>query len=228
MKKTVLIAALLLTGLFSQAQLRFGFTNPLDLDNWNHDDDSAGVELAVWTPNNDTLTFSVGADITAINGTAVNGVDFNFAPQKCTFLSGTNIYDRSNQRVLKYNFTPNTTTFGERDFYIKLGNLVGCTTSNLSYGRDLMRVIIDFNGSGVGIKKLSAHSYRLFPIPATTNLFIEGVNPSSYKVYDLAGRLASEGDVMQNSINVSELSNGLYVLYAQTDKGLIVQKFLKQ
>jgi hypothetical protein len=46
-------------------------------------------------------------------------------------------------------------------------------------------------------------------------------------VYDLSGRLAAEGKVLENRIDVSEIANGLYVLYAQTEKGLIVQKFLK-
>jgi hypothetical protein len=36
-----------------------------------------------------------------------------------------------------------------------------------------------------------------------------------------------EGGLMQNSIDVSNLGYGLYVLYAQTEKGMIVQKFLK-
>jgi hypothetical protein len=65
-------------------------------------------------------------------------------------------------------------------------------------------------------------------MPTSSKLFVEGANPSSYEVYDLAGRLASSGAVMQNSIDVSELNNGLYVLHAQTENGLIVQKFLKQ
>jgi hypothetical protein len=58
-------------------------------------------------------------------------------------------------------------------------------------------------------------------------LNIEGVNPTQYKIYDLSGRLAQEGGLLQSSIDVSNLGNGLYILYAQTDRGMIVQKFLK-
>jgi hypothetical protein len=64
-------------------------------------------------------------------------------------------------------------------------------------------------------------------VPAQSTLWIEGANPDQFKIYDLSGRLAMEGGLMQNSIDVSNLGYGLYVLYAQTEKGMIVQKFLK-
>jgi hypothetical protein len=228
MKKTLLIAILLCSVLAAQAQIKFGFNNNLDYDNWNNNDTNAGVELVVWVPKNDTLQIQVGADVTAIDGSARNGFEFNFPPLKWIFQPGVNIYDSTNRKVFKYNLPTNTTFFGERDFYIKLTGLVGITVADLYNNRDLMRVIVDYDGTNVGIKKLSSHSYRLYPMPTSSKLFVEGANPSSFEVYDLAGRLASSGEVMQNSIDVSELNNGLYVLHAQTENGLIVQKFLKQ
>ncbi|MBP7510329.1 MAG: T9SS type A sorting domain-containing protein [Bacteroidia bacterium] len=227
MKKLVLIVALVCSGIYADAQIKFGFINPLSYDNWNNNDTSAGVELVVWTPNNDTLKFDVGADVTAIDGSARNNFEFNFTGTKWLFKPGTNIYDSSNKKVLKYNFAPNTTFFGERDFYIKLSNVQGITTADLLNDRDLMRVIIDYDGTNVGIKKLSAHSYRLYPMPTSGSLFVEGANPTEFKVYDLSGRMVVEGKVLENRIDVSDISNGLYVLHAQTEKGLIVQKFLK-
>ncbi len=228
MKKVLIIGLFLLSGYFTQAQIRFGFTNPLAIDNWNSEDTAAGVELVVWTPNNDTLRTPVGADVSVIDGSARNNFEFNFPPIKWIFPVGTNLYDSSNKHVLKYHIAPNSTLFGERDFYVLLTGLVGVTTSNLMYNRDMMRVVIDYNGSNVGIKKLDAHCYRLYPMPTNSRLNIEGANASTFKVYDLAGKLVGEGEAMQNSIDVSGLSNGLYVLYAQTERGLIVQKFLKQ
>lgn len=227
MKKAILLLAMAGMGFASQAQLRFGFSNPLDYDNWNVEDTSAGVELVVWTPNNDTLKFQVGADITAIDGSARNGLEYSFPPIKWIFEPGTNIFDSSNKKVIKYNFTPNTSLFGEREFYIKITNVIGITTSQLMFSRDLMRVIIDYDGSNVGIKKLSVHDYRLFPIPTSGSLFVEGVDPKTFEVYDLSGRKVLSGDVLQQRIDVTELNNGLYVLHAQTDKGMIVQRFLK-
>lgn len=227
MKKIILVSALLFSGLFAQAQLRFGFTNPLSYDNWNNSDTSAGVEIAVWTPNNDTLKVQVGADVTAIDGNARNGFEYNFPPKKLLFEPGTNIYDSSNRVVLKYNFPPNATFFGERDFYVVLTNLVNVPPDNLLNNRNMIRVVIDYDGTNVGVKKLSLHSYRLYPIPTKGKLFVEGVNPTTYGIYDLSGRLVLEGDVLQNSIDVTSINNGLYILKAQTEKGLLMQKFLK-
>jgi hypothetical protein len=228
MKKIILLGIVICLAGMAQAQIRFGFSNPLAYDNWNNNDTSAGVELVVWTPNNDTLTIQVGADITAIDGNARNGIEYNFPPMKWLFQPGTNIYDSTNKKVIKYNLPPNTTFFGERDFYIKLTNLVGITSTDLLNNRDMIRVIIDYDGTNVGIKKLDVHSYRLYPIPTSSSLFIEGANPETFTVFDLSGRKALEGEVMQSRIDVAALSPGLYVLHAQTQDGLIVQKFLKQ
>lgn len=227
MKKTLLLLFLALGASFSQAQTRFGF-GQADYDNWNVNDPRAALLLLVWPANNDTLEEPVGADIFVLDGSAKNGVDFNLTtPQKWLFPVGTNIFDSSNRKKLSYNFTPNSTFWGKKDFTIKLGNLQGVTASQLLNGQDELRVVIDYDGTGVGMPRLSIHDYRLYPVPASSTLWIEGANPSAYKIYDLSGRLAMEGGLMQNNIDVSNLGYGLYVLYAQTDKGMIVQKFLK-
>ena len=104
MKKTILLGLVICLTSMAQAQIKFGFNNPLSYDNWNNSDTSAGVELVVWTPNNDTLLIQVGADITAIDGNARNNIEFNFPPLKWLFQPGTNIYDSTNRKVIKYNF----------------------------------------------------------------------------------------------------------------------------
>jgi hypothetical protein len=226
MKKVILIVAVLFLAVGLKAQTRFGF-GQIDYDNWNVNDPKAHLLLLVWPQNNDTLDFEVGADIFVLDGTAKAGIDFNMSTSKWTFPIGTNIFDSSNRKKIAYNFVPNTTFWGKKDFAIKLGNLQGVTSADLLNGQDLLRVIIDYDGTGIGLPKLSVHDYRLYPIPASTMLYIGGVNPTAYKIYDLSGRLAQEGGMLQSSIDVSNLGNGLYVLYAQTDKGMIVQKFLK-
>lgn len=226
MKKIILIAAIVLLGFGAQSQTRFGF-GQADYDNWNVNDPSAHLLLLVWPANNDTLEVGVGADIFVIDGTAKAGVDFNMSTAKWIFPPGTNIFDNSNRKKIDYNFVPNANFWGKKDFVIKLGNLQGITSADLLNGQDLLRVIIDYDGLGIGLPKLSVHDYRLYPIPASSVLYIGGVNPTEYKIYDLSGRLAQEGGILQSSIDVSNLGNGLYVLYAQTDKGMIVQKFLK-
>lgn len=226
MKKLVLICLSLFVLTAVKAQTKFGFAQE-NYDNWNVVDPKAGCLLIVWPEKNDTLTYVVGADVFAIDGSAKNGVDFNFPTTKWLFPIGTNIFDSSNRKKLPYNFTLNTTFWGKKDFIIRLEGVQGVTLDNLLNKQQEMRVIIDYDGSGVGLPKLSFHDYRLYPVPAQSTLWIEGVNPQQYKIYELSGKLAMEGGLMQNSIDVSNLGYGLYVLYAQTDKGMIVQKFLK-
>ncbi|MDP1727331.1 MAG: T9SS type A sorting domain-containing protein [Bacteroidota bacterium] len=228
MKKVFLTMGICLLGLVSQAQLRYGFAVPYD--NFNVNDTSAALELVLFTVDNDTLRDSVGvgSDVTAIDGTARHGFEFNFPPVKFIFPIGTTIYNGSNRHKIKYNLTPNPTLWGTRYFYIKLTSLIGVTASGLMYGQEQIVVYIDYDGTNVGIPKLSVHDYRLYPVPATNQLFIEGVNSRNFKIYDLAGRFIKGGETLQNSIDISELSNGLYVLHAISDKGLIVQKFIKE
>lgn len=229
MKKFLLTASLGLLVFLSQAQTRFGFAAAKQgYDNFNVNDPSAAIELVVFTENNDTLMVATGANISPIDGTARNGVDFNFTAQLWRFPIGTTIYNGSNRKKLALNLVPNTTFYGQRQFYLKLTGLQGVTVSDLLYQLDLLTVHIDYDGTNVGIAKVSVHDYKLYPIPATIQLFIEGVNSTDFKVYDLTGRLVKSGEVMQNSIDVSDLSNGLYVLHALSDKGLIVQKFIKE
>ncbi len=226
MKKFILIASVVILAFSADAQTRFGF-GQADYDNWNVNDPKAHLLLLVWPENNDTLEFGVGADIFVIDGSARAGIDFNMSTSKWIFPVGTNIFDSSNRKKISYNFTLNSTFWGKKEFVVKLGNLQGVTSANLINGQDLLRVIIDYDGLGIGLPKLSVHDYRLYPIPTSSVLYIGGVNPTEYKIYDLSGRLAQEGGILQSSIDVSNLGNGLYVLYAQTDKGMIVQKFLK-
>lgn len=229
MKKVFLTIGICLLGIVSQAQIRYGFAVK-DYDNFNNNDTSAAVELVLYTPDNDTLRIfpGVGSQVNAIDGSARNGIEFNFTNQIWLFDSGTTIYNGSNRKKIPFNFVPNTTIWGTRFFYIKLFNLQGITAADLMYGQDILLVLIDYDGTNVGIPKLSVHDYRLFPVPATNQLFIEGVNSTNFKIYDLAGRFIKGGEIMQNSVDISELSNGLYVLHAISDKGLIVQKFIKE
>ncbi|MBC7381569.1 MAG: T9SS type A sorting domain-containing protein [Bacteroidia bacterium] len=229
MKKTLLILSISVIALVSQAQTRYGFSaGKQGYDNYNVNDTTSGVELVVFTENNDTLKVSTGSNVSSIDGTARNGFEYNFSPLLYLFPIGTTLYNGSNRKKIPIAFMPNSTLWGKRYFYIKLTNFQGITVPDVYYNLDQLTVYIDYDGTNVGMPKVSVHDYKLFPIPATTELLIEGVNCTSYKVYDLTGRFIKGGETIENTIQVSELSNGLYVLHGISDKGLIVQKFLKE
>ena len=227
MKKVIFTVSILFLAFLSMGQTKYGFASK-GYDNFNVNDDSASVEVVFFTPNDDTLLVATGSTISPIDGSARNGFEYNFAAQAWTFPIGSTLYNGTNRKRINFNFVKNSTIWGTRYFYMRLTSLIGITASDLLYGQDQLLIIIDYDGTKVGINKLSVHDYRLFPIPATRQLFIEGVNTNQFKIYDLTGRLVKEGDVLQNTIDVSDLSNGLYVLNGLSDKGMIVQKFLKQ
>lgn len=226
MKKLVLLGLTIGLGTIGFGQTRFGFVAK-DYDNFSNSDANAAIELVVWPENSDTLDFEVGATISNQDGSALNGIHYNFTPLVLKFPAGTNQYDLSNRRLLPINLIPNGNFWGKREFTITLTNLIGVVDAQLLNNQKVLRVIIDYDGSSIGLPKLSVEEYSLFPVPATDKLYVGGVKAELYKVYDLSGRLIQEGPAVDNSIDVSSLNAGMYMLYAQTDKGMIIQKFIK-
>jgi len=226
MKKIVLLGLILGMGTLGFSQTRFGFVAK-DYDNFSNSDASASVELIVWPENSDTLDFEVGATVSNQDGSALNGIHYNFTPLVAKFPAGTNQYDLSNRLLLPINLIPNSAFWGKKEFTLTLTNLIGVVDAQLLHNQKVLRVIIDYDGSSIGLPKLSVEEYSLYPVPASDKLYVGGVKAELYKVYDLSGRLVQEGPSTDNSIDVSSLMPGMYMLYAQTDRGMIIQKFIK-
>jgi hypothetical protein len=227
MKKILIVSALFLTSLFANAQVQFGFAVQ-GYDNFSNTDTSSAFELVVFTPNNDTLDSQVGATISSIDGSALNGVHYNFSSQQYKFPIGTTIYNGSNRKKFKINPVADSKFWGKKDFIIALTNLIGVDTNALMFKQNTLRIIIDYDGTGIGLPKLSVHDYKLYPVPATTSLTVEGVSCNQYKITDLSGRIVAEGLALNNTIDIAHLANGIYVLTAISDKGILLEKFIKE
>lgn len=228
MKKYILILSLFFVGLGVKAQVTYGFAAK-SYDNFNNGDTSAAIELVVLIPNNDTLKTVVGSTISPIDGTAKNGTHYSFTQQNFTFNPGSTNWNNSNRKKFKLNLTIDPVFWGTRDFKIVLSNFVGIVpATQLINNQTELIVIIDYDGSSLNVPTLSIHDYKLYPVPATEKLTIEGVDASYYSITDLSGRLVQQGTVFGNQVDVNHLNNGLYILRASTNKGVIMQKFLKQ
>jgi len=86
-----------------------------------------------------------------------------------------------------------------------------------------------FNGGGVGIKEQSDKIHlRIYPNPASEDLFIStNEKLLNYKCFNQAGQ-AIDVKIESNKINVSSLTNGLYILVVNYDNGSSESKiFLK-
>ena len=197
-------------------------------DNFNSFDASAKVRIMVLVENNDSLHDTVGADLNPIDGTAKLGVHYNFSQQKIRFYPGTNVFDGSYRKDYPITLVGDSIFYGHRYFFMKLNNQVGVLDPDGFISRTtLLKVIIDYDGHA-GTPKLSFEQYSLFPVPAHERLYINGVQGKTYVLIDITGRIVAEGNCSANSIETAELTPGLYVLQAVTDKGLIQQRFTKE
>ena len=68
----------------------------------------------------------------------------------------------------------------------------------------------------------------LYPNPVKDVLYFSTSGKvTQAEIYDLNGRLVKTAAVFNNSVNVSDLANGLYFIVLHTDKGVIKEKFIK-
>ncbi len=70
----------------------------------------------------------------------------------------------------------------------------------------------------------------IFPNPVTNILTINAPQKAIYEIYNLQGQIIKtiKSRNEMTNINVSTLHNGLYILVAQMENGIIVKKFVKE
>ncbi len=224
--KIICIAFLSVLCLQANAQIKFGFILPKGYDNFNNSDTSAYIELAVFNDNQDTLKYVTGADVYPINGTAINGVHYDMKSQTVNFKPGTPGY--ANYKKVKLNLIPDSFFYGTRFFTLGLRNITGVLKSQLNFGLDTLKIIIDYDGLKIGYPTLSIADYKLYPNPTRDALYIEGVESKNYVIFNGMGQEIFSGETANNKIDVSSLKEGLYILKSVTDKGMLIQKFFKQ
>ena len=77
---------------------------------------------------------------------------------------------------------------------------------------------------------LLAAEVKLFPNPSSTILNIQAgqMEVLEMEIFDLAGRQIRAGRASAQSLDVSQLPNGIYSIRLQFDEGLVVKKFVVQ
>jgi hypothetical protein len=70
----------------------------------------------------------------------------------------------------------------------------------------------------------------LYPNPVSTILNVKNISKkANYKIYSAAGQVVSSGFIVNNKIDVSRLTSGLYVIDIEDSDGVTVQKkFIKE
>jgi len=82
---------------------------------------------------------------------------------------------------------------------------------------------------GLGTEDLSPQAkVALYPNPVKEVLYFSASGKViKAEIYDLNGRLMKTAAVSNNSVNVSNLSKGVYFIVLKTDKGTVKEKFIK-
>jgi len=81
----------------------------------------------------------------------------------------------------------------------------------------------------LGTEDLSPQAkVALYPNPVKEVLYFSASGKvAKAEIYDLNGRLVKTAVVSNNSVNVSSLSKGVYLIILHTDKGVVKEKFIK-
>ncbi len=79
---------------------------------------------------------------------------------------------------------------------------------------------------GVSISEVNQASVlKLSPNPTAGQLHVSGVDPLQIKICNMAGEVLMETDHAQ--FDISTLSNGMYLVVAETAAGTFIQKVVK-
>ena len=85
------------------------------------------------------------------------------------------------------------------------------------------------NAGGTGIVETQASTVKVYPNPAQHTLYIESSEAvEQVRVYDVSGRELMQIANPAQSIDVSTLANGIYIIKVKTAQGETVKKIVKQ
>lgn len=97
------------------------------------------------------------------------------------------------------------------------------------FTNDQIRKIAIDHVTGVKDKIIVVDALILFPNPVRNILNIKSsISINSYQITDMTGRELVNNTVANNSIDVSNLNSGIYFIKASTEKGDIINKFIKE
>lgn len=75
------------------------------------------------------------------------------------------------------------------------------------------------------IKEMFLHSVNIYPNPTNGLVHISGVENASISVYGLNGKLINSDDLIDdNSVDLSTLSNGIYLIKIQKGEAILTKK----
>jgi hypothetical protein len=227
-----LICTLLFVG--AKAQITYGFDYKENYQSFSNKDANSSVVIALYNSKQDSTLQAYSAILSVEDNTsdpslnANNGTHFSITPpqQKVEFAPGQLGF--RNEKLIKINPVADNVFWGQRAFRLRLTTYEGFSASNLAFGHQFITIIIDYNGTKIGVPRVDKSNFTIYPNPSSSNIFISGVNISSIQVLDLMGKVVLNQNTPSNELNIESLPAGMYMINALSDKGLVVQKIIKQ
>jgi len=142
--------------------------------------------------------------------------------------TGTNVFE-VNGVVYKMFQNDELVIYGswEDTLVLNAGDVINTTVSQ----NGKMKVdYIFYSPSNISVDELTYNGdIKLYPNPTVDNIKLEfatNVQDIKFNIFDLSGRMLANG-IYENSINVSQLPSGTYVLQLSIDGKLRTEKFIK-
>lgn len=205
-----------------------GFTETNDIDTVEIGDSiQLTIRLRNYTPNssffgslNIFLQTSVGASSGLNPLTLVNDNYLTLSPNT----------NQSDTFSITYTPEPQYFVLGGGITTVVVWPLVSAPTDE-----PLIKQVYALNAVGLNENRVDINDLSIFPNPANEKIAIvlnEKASIQTINIYSINGQLVhSQNTVMDNKnyavINTTNLTSGMYVVEAITDKGIIRQKFIK-
>lgn len=167
--------------------------------------------------SNDKLEVKVSTDC----GTTWNTVWEKHGADLATVTSGSGEFNASasQYQTAWFNLTE----------YANQSNVIVKFVFTSDYGNNVFVDNIEILDSPVGIEDVDDSSLAIFPNPVKDVLTINYDKAiSQIDVYDVNGKLVKTFTTVGSTVNVSDLSSGVYMLNLQTEDGLVVKKIVKE
>ncbi len=129
---------------------------------------------------------------------------------------------------------PNSVSNGPKRMRVSMKyNGIPTSCEIFTYGQteDYTLNVTSGDGSLVGLRASNdLAEFNLYPSPAKDILTVGGVSGDSsfFQIFDLKGQLLKSGNMIQNTVNVSDLSSGIYIFEALDGEQKHVKKFVKE
>lgn len=132
-------------------------------------------------------------------------------------------YDTSTKEWTSLNYLPGSARYAPISFSINSNIYYGC-------GSDLPADLWEYPVlDATGIKLASSGSCVIYPNPAKTTIYFKGINDKTYVyLYDINGDLILTKKIAKDDyLNISQLSNGIYILKVKDNSSLKQFKLIK-